>query len=211
MLHRLHLALVLVEQRNRSNQRQILHVVPTRPRLVVQKRELLRVRIRYEKRLQEALGVLVQRHHVPAVVVLQEAFERLRVPLTLVNRPRLLAPLVHGEHDAAVQKLLVHLERRRRQEDHHRALHAVFLRDEPPRRGVFARRCDGELALRLQELQRVRGALGAFLLGDGQDFVREVRFAHVKQRLPRHRRVLHSLLLRHQPQHSLHQRRLPRR
>ena len=39
---------------------------------------------------------------------------------------------------------------------------------------------------RLQELQRIARAAGAFLLGDREDFVLEVRLAHVKERLPGH-------------------------
>ena len=39
----------------------------------------------------------------------------------------------------------------------------------------------------------------------------EVGFSHVEQALPRHRRVLHLLLIRHKRQHRIHQRTLARR
>ena len=44
-----------------------------------------------------------------------------RAALPVVDRPGLVAVLVDGQHDAAVQQLLVDVDRRGRQEDRHRA------------------------------------------------------------------------------------------
>ena len=62
----------------------------------------------------------------------QQAFERLRLALQPVDGLRLLAVLVHRQHQAAVQQFLVDVDGRGRQEDHHRAFDAVLLRDQPP-------------------------------------------------------------------------------
>ena len=61
--------------------------------------------------------------------------------------------------------------RRGSQEDHHRTLDAVLMREQAPRRRVFARRGDGQLALRLQQLQRIRCPLRSGLFHDGQHLV----------------------------------------
>jgi len=45
MLRGLHWSLVLMQQRDRADQRQVLHVIAPRPRLVIQKRQLPRERI----------------------------------------------------------------------------------------------------------------------------------------------------------------------
>ena len=95
----------------------------------------------------------------------------------------------------AVQELLVDLDGRRREEDHHRAAHPVLLGHEPPARRVLARRGDRQLALALQELESVGRPLGPLLLDDRQDLVLEVRLAHVEEALPGHGRVLDPLLL----------------
>jgi hypothetical protein len=109
-----------------------------------------------------------------------------------------------------VQQLLVDLDCRRREEDHHRAFHPVLVGDEPSRGRVLPGARDRELALALEELQRVARSLRAFLFDDGEDLVSQVRLAHVEERLARHRRVLDALLFRHEGQDGLHQRRLPR-
>ena len=67
-----------------------------------------------------------------ALVPGQQAFEGLRLALLLVDRLRLRAVLVHGQHQAAIQKLFVQVYRRRGEEEHHRAFDAILVRDEPP-------------------------------------------------------------------------------
>ena len=136
------------------------------------------------------------------------AGERLALALQLMDGAGLLARLVDGEHDAAVHQLLVDLDGGRGQEQHHRALDVAVLGDQASGVRVLAGRGDGEPALALQELEGVARALGAFLLGDGQDLVLELGGAHVKERLAGHRRVLDALLVRDQRQDRLHERRL---
>jgi hypothetical protein len=87
----------------------------------------------------------------------------------------------------------------------------VISLDQPARLRVLARRGDRELALALQELERVARALRALLLDDRQDLVREVVLAHVEERLPGHRRVLDPLLVGEEGEHRLHERGLARR
>jgi hypothetical protein len=118
--------------------------------------------------------------HVPAAAVGDEAVERLARALLVVDRAGLLAVLIDREHDAAVQELLVDVDRRRRrQEDRHRPRDPVGVGDQPARGAVLASRGDPQLTLGLQQLQRVGGALGALLLGDRQHLVREIGLAHV--------------------------------
>ena len=126
-------------------------------------------------------------------------------------RSRLLAVLVDGEDEAAVQKLFVDDGGRRRQEDLDRPLDAVFLRDEPAGVRVFPRRRDRQLAFRLEELQRVAGALGSLLLDDGEDLVAQaLLLGEVEERHAGQRRVLLALFLGHEIQDGFHQARLPR-
>ena len=94
----------------------------------------------------------------------QQAFERLLFPLQPVDRLRLLAVLVHRQHQAAIEQLLVDVDGRGGEEHHHRTFHAILMRDEPARLRVLARRCDRQHAFALQQLQRVGGAAGALPL-----------------------------------------------
>ena len=140
-----------------------------------------------------------------------QAFERPRLALQGVNAFGLLPRLVHRQHQAPVEELLVYLHRCRRQEQHDRAFHMVFLRLHAARGGILAGAGDGELTFRLQQLHRVAGLLRAFLLHDGEDLMLEVRLAQVVEALPGHGAVLDALLLREHRQHRLHDRALSRR
>ena len=73
----------------------------------------------------------------------------------------------------------------------------VFLRHHPARLRVLARRRNRQLALALQELQRVAGFLRARFFHDGEDLVPQIRLAEIKQRLAGEGRVFDSLLRRH--------------
>jgi hypothetical protein len=159
----------------------------------------------------EALGIAVELEHTVALLLGQEASQRLRLPLLLVNRLGLRPVLVDREDEAPVEELLVDFDRRRGQKDHHGALDPVLLGDEPTRRRVLAGRRDGELALGLEELERVARPLGPLLLDDGQHLVPQVALAHVEERLTGHRRVLHPLLVGDEGQDGVHERRLPGR
>ena len=79
------------------------------------------------------------------------------------------------------------------------------------RRRVFAGRSDRQLAFRLATASAHRRPRCALLFDDGQHLVLEIGLAHVEERLPGHRGVLHALLLRHEGQHRIHQRTLARR
>ena len=131
--------LVLVQQRDGANQRQIFHVVAPRPGLAVEEGQFPRVRIGYEERLEQPLRVAMDCRIVFAVLPRQQPFERLRLALLFVDGLGLRAVFVHRQHQAAIQQLFVQVYRRGGEEDHHRAFDAILMRDEPPRRGVFAR------------------------------------------------------------------------
>jgi hypothetical protein len=140
-----------------------------------------------------------------AVAPFEQPFERLRLALHPVDRAGLLAFFIDGEDQTAVQQLLVQLDRRRRQEDHHRAFDAVLVRDMTARFRVFAGRGDGQHALGLQQLQRVGRRVRTLLFDDGEHLVLEVGLAHVEERLPGHGGVLHPMLLGQERQNRLHQ------
>ena len=83
----------------------------------------------------------------------QQSLQGLPLALELVNGPRLFAVLIHAQHDAAVEQLLVDLDGRRGQEDHHRSLDAVFLGGEPAGVGVLGGAGDHQLAFALQSFK----------------------------------------------------------
>ena len=198
------LALVLVQQRDRVDQRQVLLVIAARARAIVEEGELVRVRIDHRQRPEQPLGVAMQADDVFPGLPREQAFQRAPGALQTVNRLGLLAVLVHREHQAAVEQLLVDLDRGGGQEDHHRTFDPVLLRHQVARGRILAGRCDSELAFGLQQLERVAGAAGAFLFDDGEDLVLEVGAAHVEQRLPGHGRVFHALFFGHHRQHRIH-------
>jgi len=134
-----------------------------------------------------------------------QAVERALDALQAMDGLGLRAPLVHAQHNAAVQQLFVDLDGRRRQEDHHRTFHAVLLRHEVAGVGVLAGARNGQLAFALQELQGVARAARALFLGDGEDLVFQIGLAHVEQALPGHRAVLDALFLGHEGEHRIHQ------
>ena len=197
--------LVLVQQRNRLDQGQELHVIAPGTRAVGGEAHFERVRVGDRKRTQQPLRVAMHGKDVDALLACPESLQRLRLALLLVNRPRLRLVLVHRQHHATVQQLFVDVDGRRGQEDHHRTLDPVFMRAQTARVRVLAGRGDAQLAFRLQQLQRVGGAACALLFRDGQDFMFQILFAHVKQRLPGHRRVLHPVLCGNKGQHRIHQ------
>ncbi|MHB1060121.1 MAG: hypothetical protein ACYC0F_19855 [Rhodanobacter sp.] len=119
-------------------------------------------------------------------------------PLRRMDRLRLLAALVHAQHQAAVQQFLVQVDRRGRAEQHHRPAHPVGLRFQVARHRVLAGAGDTHLTLRLQQLQGVAGRVRAFLLADRQHLVRQVLLAQVEQALPGQGRVVVVRHLLHQ-------------
>ena len=96
------LPLMLVQQRDGADERQIFHVIAQRARLAVQEREFSRVRICYEKRFQKPLRVLVHAEDFLALSSCQQPFDGLRFALLFVDRLRLRAAFVHGQHQATI-------------------------------------------------------------------------------------------------------------
>ena len=181
------------------------------PRLTIRKAQISRIRIHHLQGPEQALRRLMQSRHSAPIHLRQQALQGLALPLHHMNRPRLIPAFIDCENHAAIQKLLINVDRCRRQEQHHRAFHPVFLRHQLPRRIILARRGNRNLPLRLQQLQRIRRIAGPFFFRNRQYLMLEIGLAHVKQRLPRQGRVLHPLFFGHQTQNRLHQRRLARR
>jgi hypothetical protein len=197
----------VVEERDRADQREILLVVA--PGAGVEEGERAGVGVGDEQRPQHALGVAVHGQRPLAFVIGQQALEGLPLALAAMDGARLLAVLVDREHETAIEQLVVDLDRRGGEHDHHRALHPVLVRDELPRGRVLARGGNRQLTFGLQELQCVAGALGTLLLDQGEDLVPQIGLAEVEERLSGHRRVLDALLLGHEGEDRLNERRLP--
>ena len=64
--------------------------------------------------------------------------QRAPFALQLMNAPGLLGALVHRQRQTTVLQLLIEINRRRRQKNHHRAFNVIFLRHHFARRRVFA-------------------------------------------------------------------------
>jgi len=99
-----------------------------RARLVVEERQLVRVRVEDPQRPQEPLRRAMQREHGRARLGGADAAERVARPLLRVDAPRLLARFIDAQHEASVQELFVDVHRRGREEDH----------QPGPRRGIPA-------------------------------------------------------------------------
>ena len=197
MHHRLERPLVLVQECQRADQRQVLEMIPPRSRAVVPKGQRPGVGVHDQERPEQALRILVELSHPRAVPLGQEACQRLPFPLLAMDRSRLRAILIDREHEAPVAQL--------------RALHSIRLGREPPGRGIFPGGRDRQHPLALQELQRVAGPADPLVLGDRQELVGEIRLPEVEERLARHRRVGDPLVGRDHRQQRVHERRLPRR
>ena len=210
MIHGLDLPLVLVDQRHRVDQGQVLGVVAPRARAGVEKGQRGGVGVDDGQGAQQALGVAVPAEDGLSLLAGQQPGERPALALEPVDRPRLLPGLVDGQDEAPVEQLLVDVDRRGGEKDRHRPLDPVLVGHQAPRGRVLAGRGDRQLALGLEELQGVARPLGAFFFGDRQDLVGEIGLPHVEEALPGHRRVGDPLLLRDQIENRLHQARLAR-
>ena len=115
-------------------------------RAVVEEGQLADVGVDDGKRPEQALEGVMAAVDLLAVVLGPEPFERLAFALELVDRTRLIAPLVDGQDDGAIEELLVDVHVGRREKDHHRPFDAVLLRHEPSRAGVLAGGGDRDLA-----------------------------------------------------------------
>ena len=149
--------LVLMQQRDRPDQRQVFHVVTPGPGAAIRERQPRRERVHHRQRLEEPLRVLMRLHDPCLLGGGEEAVEGLRGTLPLVDRAGLAPVLVDRQDDAAVQELLVDVDRGGGQEDRRRPRDPVGVGHQPTRGHVLARRGDGQLAFGLQELECVGG------------------------------------------------------
>ena len=200
------LTLVLVQQRQRGDQRQVLGMVPPHPRLVDAKGQLLGPGNDHAQRFEQPLGVLVPLAYRLAIG--RDAFQRVGRPLPLVDGRGLCRLLVDRQAQAAVEQLGIRFFGRGGQQHGHRAFDFVVLRLLAARVPVLARAGDGQPPFALQELERVAGLRDPFLFGQGQDLVLQLRASHVVQRLAGQRREAELRFGRHEGQRGFHQRRL---
>ncbi len=96
------LPLMLVQQRDGADERQIFHVIAPRARLAVQERQLGSVGIGHEERLDKPLRVAVDAEDFVALPFCQQPFDGLRLALLFVDGLRLRAAFVHGQHQATI-------------------------------------------------------------------------------------------------------------
>ena len=108
----------------------------------IRKALLARVFIDHAQRPQQPLRVAVQLDDLVALRPAPTALERLRLALLLMDRPASARGLRSPSARAAIQQLLVHVLRRRGQEDHHRAFDRVLVRHQLAALRVFAGRGD---------------------------------------------------------------------
>ena len=140
-------------KRDGVNERQIFFVVAPVARARRGKGQRRRERIDDVQRLQQPLRVAELFQQVFAFLVRDQARQRAALALHAMNAPGLLGALVHRQRQAAVLQLLVQVNGRGRQKNHHRAFNVIFLRHHLARLRVFAGAGDGQLAFALQQLQ----------------------------------------------------------
>ena len=102
LLDRADRSLVLVQQRDRADEGEILHVIAPRARPVVEERQPLGERVHDAERPQEPLRVAMQAEHGGARLRAQQTGERFALALQAMDRRRLLPAFVHRQHEAAV-------------------------------------------------------------------------------------------------------------
>ena len=196
------------EERDRSDERQVLEVVSPRAGPVVEEGQLRGVRVRPPQRLEQALGVLVELQHRRALPrascpssVSRSRWSRwmARVcsrPSSTVSTRQRLSSSSSSSIAVVVRKIVTGPS----------TWYSCVTRR--PVCGSLPVEAIDELALALQELQGVARTLGALLLGDREHLVLQVRLAHVEERLARSSPSTDPLLLGHESEHRLHQRRL---
>ena len=94
MLHCLDLTLMLVQEGDGPDERQVLLVVTSRSCLVIQEGQGFSEGIGYQQGLQETLGVAVELELVVLLLPGEKAVQRLLLTLGMVDRLRLLTVLV---------------------------------------------------------------------------------------------------------------------
>ena len=201
----LRLALVLVQQGDGVNQRQVFLVVAPVAGAPGGEGQGRGVGIENLHRLQKPLRVAERFQEGLPFLPRHESGQRPPFPLHLVNAPGLLGALVHRQRQASVLQLLVQVNGRGGQEDHDRAFDVVFLRHHFAGGRVLAGAGNGQLAFALQELQGVAGLLRPGFLHDRKDFVLQIRFTEIVKALAGHGAILDPFLLREEVQHRVHQ------
>ena len=198
-------ALMLMQESDDINQRQVLLVIAAQARGLVGEGEVVRIGIQHVERPQQALRVLVQGNQRLLVALGLQAGQRPSVALQLMNGARLFPSFIDGQQQAAIQEFFVEVARRCRQQQGHRAFNAILLGDQVARVRVFAGAGDGQLTLGLQQLQGVTRSRRAFFFDDGQRLVFQVGLAHVEQALPGHGAVFHFVFLGDEGEYGVHQ------
>ncbi|PHM30165.1 hypothetical protein Xsze_04367 [Xenorhabdus szentirmaii DSM 16338] len=117
---------------------------------------------------------------------------------------RLFTGFIDRQHQTAVEQLFIHINGGCGQHQHHRAFHRVAFGDEVPGCFVLARACHGQLAVTLQQLERIGRLPYPFFFGDSQYLMLQVGFTEVEQALAGHGAVLDALFFRYQVEHRLH-------
>ena len=120
--------LVLVKQRDGVNERQIFFVVAPVARARRGKGQCRRERIDDVERLQQPLRVAELFQQVFPFLVRNQARQRAALALHAMNASGLLGALVHRQRQTTVLQLLVQVNGRGRQKNHHRAFNVIFLR-----------------------------------------------------------------------------------
>ncbi|OTA15313.1 hypothetical protein Xbed_03604 [Xenorhabdus beddingii] len=128
-----------------------------------------------------------------------------------MDRFGLFAGFVDGQHQTTVQQLFIHINGGGGEHQHHRAFDGVAFGDQIARRLILAGARHRQLAVRLQQLQRIGGLPYPFFFGDGEDFMLEISFTQIEQALPGHGAVLNAFFCRYQAQYRIHQGRFSRR
>ena len=117
---------MLMQQRNRSDQRQVFGVVTPHPCLIVAKRQPVGPRHDHRQRSQQTLRVVVQGLDVIRIAV--RVGSHVPCALAVVNFGRLVGRLVNPQRQAAVLQFGIGMFRGRGQKHHHGAFDRVGFR-----------------------------------------------------------------------------------
>src|SRR5712692_1674632 len=89
-------SLVLMQERDASDQREVLEMISAGSGLVIEEGKLTSEGISDVHRAQESLRIAMHGQNVVAIATRQQAFERLPLALQTMNGPRLFAVLIDG-------------------------------------------------------------------------------------------------------------------
>ncbi|PHM21940.1 hypothetical protein Xbud_03837 [Xenorhabdus budapestensis] len=100
------------------------------------------------------------------LVFSQQAFECLFLALQRMDSFGLFAGFIDRQHQTTVQQFFIHINGGGGEHQHHRAFHGVAFGDEVSGRFILARARHRQLAITLQQLQRIGGLPYPFFFGD---------------------------------------------